>query len=478
MPVRRNVASLSAPERAALVAAIKAMKTRPDPDGVASNQYDKYVLQHSLTMRTPSPPNTDPNICNMAHRGPSFCPWHREFLRRFEQDLGVPLPYWDWAADEASGSPETAPVWGNDLMGPNGTPAPDPAINRPADAVTQGPFAHDPSDPASWSIIQDPALTPDPTVPWLTRQFGGMQPTLPTPQDVTTTLAVTPYDSPQWNVSSQGFRNTLEGFIGPGMHNAAHMWVGGSMMPSTSPNDPVFFLHHANVDRIWANWQRQWFHTPQGDYLPASGGPTGHNLTDGMFPWGGSTTPQSVLDTFALGYWYDDAPAPSVSGLNSATGTNGGGTSVVITGAGFMGATAVAFGPSPAATFTVDSDTQITATSPAGTGTVDITVTTPVGTSAASGTDQFTYTAPQPVVTAISPTSGTTAGGDTVTLTGTGFTGATAVAFGPSPAATFTVDSDTQITATSPAGTGTVDITVTTPAGVSPTSPADQFMFM
>ena len=70
------------------------------------------------------------------------------------------------------------------------------------------------------------------------------------------------------------------------MHNFAHMWVGGSMMPSTSPNDPVFFLHHANVDRIWANWQRQWFHTLQGDYLPASGGPTGHNLADGMFPWG------------------------------------------------------------------------------------------------------------------------------------------------------------------------------------------------
>ena len=126
MPVRKNVVSLSAAERAALVTAIKTMKSKPDPDGVAGNLYDKYVLQHSLTMRTASPPNTDPNVCNMAHRGPSFCPWHREFLRRFEQDLGVSLPYWDWAADQASGSPETAPVWGDDLMGPNGDPAPDP----------------------------------------------------------------------------------------------------------------------------------------------------------------------------------------------------------------------------------------------------------------------------------------------------------------------------------------------------------------
>src|SRR5215472_6927950 len=76
MLVRRNVVSLSAPDRAALVAAIKAMKTRPDPDGVASNLYDKYVLRHSLTMQTASPPNTNPLVCNMAHRGPAFCPWH------------------------------------------------------------------------------------------------------------------------------------------------------------------------------------------------------------------------------------------------------------------------------------------------------------------------------------------------------------------------------------------------------------------
>jgi hypothetical protein len=485
MPVRKDVVSLSAAERAALVAAIKAMKTRPDPDGVAANQYDKYVLQHSLTMRTPSPPNTDPNICNMAHRGPSFCPWHREFLRRFEQDLGVPLPYWDWAADQASGSPETAPVWDNDLMGPNGDPTPDPVTGRPAEAVTQGPFAHDPADPASWSVIQDPGIAPDPTVPWLTRSFGtmtmdnGMPITLPTPGDVTATLGVTPYDSPPWNVGSLGFRNNLEGWIGPGMHNSAHMWVGGSMMPSTSPNDPVFFLHHANVDRIWANWQRQWFNSGQDDYLPVSGGPTGHNLTEGMFPWGGPTTPQSVLDTFALGYWYDDAPAPAVSSVTPATGADTGGDTVVITGTGFMGTTAVTFGTTPASVFTVDSDTQITTISPAGTGTVDITVTTPVDTSAVSQADQFTYTIPTgPQVTGIAPASGSSAGGDTIVITGSGFTGATDVGFDTTSASSFTVDSDTQITAISPAGTGiAVDITVTTPAGTSPISTAGVFTY-
>jgi hypothetical protein len=80
-------------------------------------------------------------------------------------------------------------------------------------------------------------------------------------------------------------------------------------------------------------------------------------------------------------------------------------------------------------------------------------------------------------VTAISPASGTEGGGDSVTITGSGFTDATAVDFG-GVSATMAVNSDTEITATSPHGTGTVDITVVTPSGVSATSPADQFAYV
>jgi IPT/TIG domain len=64
-----------------------------------------------------------------------------------------------------------------------------------------------------------------------------------------------------------------------------------------------------------------------------------------------------------------------------------------------------------------------------------------------------------------------------VVLTGSGFTGTTAVNFGPNTAARFTVDSDNQITAVSPAGSGTVDITVTTPAGVTVPSQATTFTY-
>ena len=151
---------------------------------------------------------------------------------------------------------------------------------------------------------------------------------------------------------------------------------------------------------------------------------------------------------------------------------------MTITGTSFTGATAVDFGTTPATNLTVVNDSTITADSPAGTGTVDVTVMTPAGTSATSSADQFMYvTTAAPTVTGLSPTSGPTMGGTLVTITGTSFTGASAVDFGTTPATNVTVVSDTSITADSPAGTGTVDVTVTTPTGTSATSPADQFTY-
>ena len=97
------------------------------------------------------------------------------------------------------------------------------------------------------------------------------------------------------------------------------------------------------------------------------------------------------------------------------------------------------------------------------------------------GTEVSFTTATPPTVTGISPTSGSTAGGTSVVITGTNFTGlsgAAAVKFGATNATSYTVNSVTQISATSPAGTGTVDITVTTAGGTSATSSADQFTYV
>ncbi|AYV46331.1 hypothetical protein CFHF_15635 [Caulobacter flavus] len=168
---------------------------------------------------------------------------------------------------------------------------------------------------------------------------------------------------------------------------------------------------------------------------------------------------------------------PTVTSISPTAGPTTGGTTVIITGTNFSGATAVTFGGTAATGFTVDSATQITATAPAGSGTVDVRVTTVGGTSATSAADQFTYV-PAPAVTSISPTAGPTTGGTTVTITGTNLSGATAVTFGGTAATGFTVDSATQITATAPAGSGTVDVRVTTVGGTSATSAADQFTYV
>src|SRR5258708_17969034 len=82
-----------------------------------------------------------------------------------------------------------------------------------------------------------------------------------------------------------------------------------------------------------------------------------------------------------------------------------------------------------------------------------------------------------PTVANVNPNTGPMQGGTSVTITGTNFSGATAVRFGNNAAGSFIVNSTTQITATSPAGIGTVDVTVTTAGGTSATSTADQFTY-
>ena len=133
---------------------------------------------------------------------------------------------------------------------------------------------------------------------------------------------------------------------------------------------------------------------------------------------------------------------------------------------------------SPTVAATVDIDGS--------TGTVDApshTYTTPdeyTVTTTVSNTDGTTLTTTQGVaviglaVTGVSPSSGPFQGGTSVTVTGTDFVGATAVDFGSSPAR-FTVNSETSITAVAPPGSGTVDVTVTTPSGTSATSSSDKF---
>ncbi|WP_327369634.1 IPT/TIG domain-containing protein [Streptomyces sp. NBC_01217] len=156
------------------------------------------------------------------------------------------------------------------------------------------------------------------------------------------------------------------------------------------------------------------------------------------------------------------AAAPVITTSTSLSGAAG--TAVTLTGTGFPDATAVTFGGTPSASFTVVSDTEITAVAPAGAGTGQIVVTTPDGTSNGIG---FTYLLAAPAIISIAPNQGSVEGGNTVALTGTDFTGATSVHFG-TVAAAFIALSNTQAVAIAPAApAGTVNVTIATSGGTS-----------
>jgi hypothetical protein len=206
------------------------------------------------------------------------------------------------------------------------------------------------------------------------------------------------------------------------------------------------------------------------------------------------TTPEGTsADTASAEFTYSPV-TPTVTGISTSTGAISGGTSVTITGTGFISDATVNFVdtantnvivPAPTTNLTiVNGIPTITAVSPGitqGT-TYYVTVTTaPGGTSAYNASAEFTYEAIYPVVGGISPSSGPMTGGTQVTITGIGFvtgatvnfaeeTGGTAVTPAVSVLATCSpVTLSTEITCTTPAVTAgtTYYVTVTTPVATS-----------
>ncbi|MFJ8473659.1 tyrosinase family protein [Kitasatospora sp. NPDC094011] len=282
--VRRNQEFLTKAEKQNYVTALLEVK--------AAGGYDQYTRLHIQAADN-----------RLVHGFPSFLPWHRVFVSQLERDLraGRPeltVPYWDWTrADD----PKTS-VWDEAFMGPGGSP------------VTKGAFAWEPTH--KWRCIGpdiDPALErnlgTDPRDPR----------TLPTAADVAYCNGWNIYDRYPWDrTTTSAFRAAIEGWIPldrlPAMHNRVHRWVGGNMADfGSAPNDPVFFLHHANIDRLWAEWQ---------DKHPDAYQPTGEDPRDGENiddPLALFTNPEvvirSVLDTKAtdLDYVYD-TQRPSAQG--------------------------------------------------------------------------------------------------------------------------------------------------------------------
>lgn len=264
MTVRKNQASLTAAEKRRFVDALLELKR--------TGRYDTFVTTHNAFIMS----DTD-NGDRVGHRSPSFLPWHRRFLIQFEQalqavDPSVTLPYWDWTVDRTV----TASLWAPDFLGGTG---------RARDGqVAEGPFA---VSGGRWPVT----VTVDGRG-FLRRALGSGVPQLPTRSEVDAVLAMPTYDSAPWNSASDGFRNHLEGWRGVNLHNRVHVWVGGQMATGASPNDPVFWLHHAFIDRLWAQWQAR---HPSSAYLPAARTRNVVSVDDVMRPWN-DVTPADMMD--------------------------------------------------------------------------------------------------------------------------------------------------------------------------------------
>jgi methionine-rich copper-binding protein CopC len=171
------------------------------------------------------------------------------------------------------------------------------------------------------------------------------------------------------------------------------------------------------------------------------------------------------------------APPPAISSISVDTGPASGGNTVMVLGSGFTPSTQITFGDA-AASVTYFGPQALSVVAPPGVGPVDVVAHTAGGASPISTADRFFYGSP-PTVTGLGVSTGPAAGGTRVTVSGTGFTGATVVGFGGQPGSSLVVDSDTELQVTAPpAAAGEVDVVVDTPAGGSMPSPADRYTYL
>lgn len=183
------------------------------------------------------------DMSHMMHGTQRFLPWHRIYLIQLEKALqaahpDVSIPYWDWTQ-----APEqSVPPW---LQGFT------PSVPTPNGTIT---------------VIRAP---------------GSQQDLATLASNIPAILQLTDFAQ---------FTSQLEG-----VHGGVHVWVGGSMsMIPTAPADPIFWMHHANIDRLWWQWQK----SPQGQGKNP-------NLTGSaavMDPW--SYTETDTRDITSLGYSY------------------------------------------------------------------------------------------------------------------------------------------------------------------------------
>ncbi|KAJ2451382.1 hypothetical protein EV183_003659 [Coemansia sp. RSA 2336] len=259
MVVRRDITTLSPDEQQRFFRVVREMHRRGWMDGFGS--------MHD-------------HISHQVHGNDQFFAWHRRFLRHFETlmqeiDPNVVLPYWNWGTFWQN--PLADPVLSSQFFGGNG---------RPGDnCVVEGTEAR-------WGRNY-------PTKSCLTRKFrygtstGSFWP-MRAVRDVMKTTK-----------SHAQFRSRIEN----GAHGIVHLGLGGDFETMWAPVDVLFFLHHAMIDKIWAEWQAQ---DPQRFQNVDGYDSVRQPITaDSIMPFYGEDI-GSTLVTNGPGYCYtyDDLPTP------------------------------------------------------------------------------------------------------------------------------------------------------------------------
>lgn len=243
MAIRKRASALSAAERQRYISCITQLNTGPSPTPLAQLVSFHVDMRHNMHG-------------SMGAVGRQrFLPWHRDFLLQLEKKMQAidPLafiPYWKWTTNRS------LPNW----------------------IANFNPTVRVPAVPGMPGMPGFPATTINVTRS-STHSSG-----LPTASQLSNLITNT-------TVGYMQFTAQLEGY-----HNTVHGWVGGTMNDiQYSPSDPVFWMHHAMIDRLWALWQSQ----------PANGAkaPTLSGADKIMDPWTPDTA-TGMASIGALGYSY------------------------------------------------------------------------------------------------------------------------------------------------------------------------------
>jgi Common central domain of tyrosinase/Polyphenol oxidase middle domain len=292
--VRREIWSLQQgsswdPYTLAYAAAIREMQGREFPADQTSYAYQ--AAMHGTDATAGNGPDGVWNMCQ--HQSWFFLPWHRMYILWFErivrdivQSRGGPadwaLPYWNWQSNRV-----LPPAFRERELPTSAGGGPNPLFVADRVRVNEG-------NRMVPAVVDSSAA--DATVPFVGGAGGGF-----------------------------GFGGGVIGrpsHFGAGAtgelerqpHNAVHRTINGTMGTAGSPGDPIFWLHHAQIDRLWGRWLR------------LGGGranPTDSRWLDQQFDFydaGGTRvtqTPREVLSTTSLGYHYDDDPPPAALPLTA-----------------------------------------------------------------------------------------------------------------------------------------------------------------